>query len=60
MSRTTERTRLVKLRQILTSRLDESELQTLCFDLGVNYDDLPGEVLSDKARELILKMGRQL
>jgi tetratricopeptide (TPR) repeat protein len=35
------------------------ELRTLCFDLGANYDDLPGETLSGKARELILWAGRE-
>jgi tetratricopeptide (TPR) repeat protein len=35
------------------------ELRTLCFDLGANYDDLPGETLGGKARELILWAGRE-
>jgi formylglycine-generating enzyme required for sulfatase activity len=35
------------------------ELRTLCFDLGVNPDNLPGETLNSKARELILWSGRQ-
>jgi hypothetical protein len=50
---------LIHLRRLIVERYSLSELQTLCFDLGVNYDDLPGEALSDKARELILKMGRR-
>jgi hypothetical protein len=36
-----------------------SKLRTLCFDLGFNYDDLPSEAPSGKARELIFKLGRQ-
>jgi hypothetical protein len=44
---------LVRLRQILATRFDAGELNTLCFDLGVDYDDLPGESRADKARELI-------
>ena len=41
-----------QLRQTLSSRFNESELRTLCFDLKVDYDDLPGKAKSDKAREL--------
>jgi tetratricopeptide (TPR) repeat protein len=40
-----------------THTLDE--LRTLCMDLGANYDELAGETLSAKARELILWVGRQ-
>jgi tetratricopeptide (TPR) repeat protein len=43
---------LVLLRQILTDRFDEEELRTLCFDLGVDYDNLPGRGKAAKAREL--------
>ena len=28
-------------------------LKDLCFDLGIDYEDLPGDTLSDKSRELI-------
>ena len=41
--RVARREYLVKLRQILDARFDEGELRTLCFDLGVDYDGLPGE-----------------
>ena len=44
---------LAQLRQNLTDRLDLEELRTLCFDLQVNYDDLAGQSLSGKARELV-------
>ena len=44
---------LAKLRRTLVERLSEGDLRDLCFDLGVNYDDLPGETRADKARELI-------
>lgn len=43
-----------RLHRILRIRLDREELRTLCFDLGVNYDDLGGEGLSGKARQLVL------
>jgi hypothetical protein len=44
---------LAQLRQNLTDRLDLEDLRTLCFDLQVNYDDLAGQSLSGKARELV-------
>ncbi len=44
---------LVLLRQILTARFDEGELQTLCFDLGVDYNSLPGDDKANKTRELV-------
>ena len=48
-----KRKRLTELRQILVKRFSEGELRTLCFDLGIDYDDLPGEGKANKARELI-------
>ena len=44
---------LARLRRTLVERLEEGDLRDLCFDLGVNYDDLPGKTRADKARELI-------
>jgi hypothetical protein len=41
------------LRQILTANFNDGELRALCHDLGVDYDDLPGEGKSSKAIELI-------
>lgn len=35
------------------------ELRTLCFELGVDYDNLPGEGKKGKARELILSESRR-
>jgi len=46
------------LRQILTSRFNEEELRTLCFDLDVDYDDLSGAGRAGKARELLLYFER--
>ena len=48
-----EREYLTELRKILTNRFNESELRDLCFDLGLDYDDLPGAGKKDKARELV-------
>ena len=42
---------LTYLRQLLATRFDQSELRTLCFDLGIEYDDLVGASKADKARE---------
>lgn len=42
-----------QLREILSSRFSEDELRTLCFDLGIDYDDLPDQGKVNKARELI-------
>jgi hypothetical protein len=53
-----KRDQLVELRQILTERFSESELQTLCFDLGVDYEGLPGAGKTDKARELVSYLAR--
>ena len=49
---------LTRLRRILNERFDESELRTLCFDLRVDYDSLPGMTKTDKARELISHLRR--
>ncbi len=46
------------LRRILSTHFDEEELRTLCFDLGVRYDDLPGQGAAGKARELIAFLER--
>ena len=51
-----EQARLTWLREILDARFDREELRTLCFDLGLNYDDLPGEGRAAKARELVARM----
>jgi hypothetical protein len=48
-----------RLYQLLTTQYDLEELRTLCFKLGVEYDDLRGEGRSAKARELIRSMERR-
>ncbi|MCP4424626.1 MAG: toll/interleukin-1 receptor domain-containing protein [Chloroflexi bacterium] len=42
-----------KLREKISRHFNTDELRTLCVDLGVNYDDLPGRNISGKARELV-------
>lgn len=48
----------VSLRDILTDYFSKEELRTLCFDLGLDYDNLPGSGRSGKARELVLQVER--
>jgi len=50
---------LTKLRKILEERFNEGELNTLCFDLGVDYDNLSGQRQADKARELVSYLERR-
>lgn len=42
----------------LTVFFSEDELNTLCYELGVNYDALPASGLYGKARELLEYMER--
>jgi len=44
---------LIHLRETLATRFDEGELRTLCFDLGIDYDDLPATGKSHKATALV-------
>jgi len=41
------------LRQLLVEYFGDEELRTLCFDLAIDYDDLPGVGKAGKARELV-------
>ena len=50
---------LTRLHQFIVAHYSLDELRTLCFDLDANYDDLAGEALSGKARELILRLHRE-
>ncbi len=40
--------------QALSEGYNESELRDLCFELSIDYEDLPGDAKSAKARELVL------
>jgi hypothetical protein len=42
-----------ELRQVLDTYFNESELRHLCFDLHIDYENLPGNGKGDKARELV-------
>ncbi len=48
-----------QLRRLIFDLFDEEELRSLCFDLDVNYDGLPGKGTEAKSRELILFMRRR-
>ena len=48
-----DRTYAMRLFNLLTQYFSLDELNTLCFAVGVNYDELPGAGLSGKARELL-------
>lgn len=51
---------LTQLHQLLVERFSDDELNTICFDLGVYYDDLPGLGKPNKAHGLITYMDRRL
>jgi len=49
----------VRLRRLIADHFDIEELRTLCFDLGVDYDDLRGEGKTGKVRELVAHFERR-
>ncbi len=49
----------MELLKVLKDRFNVSELQDLCLELGIDYDDLGGSSKSDKARELLLYAERR-
>lgn len=53
------RFQLPKLIAVLDDSFDNEELRTLCFELGVEYDNLPGTGKKGKARELIRYLERR-
>lgn len=50
--------RLKKMRDCIIQHFSLSEFKTMCFDLGVDYAELEGETIGDKARELVLQLNR--
>ncbi len=50
---------LAQLQQIVDRHFGEEELVTLCFQLGVEYDNLPAKGKSHKARELVRNLERR-
>src|SRR5512139_2217280 len=43
----------IQLRDRLITYFEESEISSLCFDLGIDYEELAGDTKSEKAMELI-------
>ena len=43
----------IEFRQLITDKFDVEEIRTICFDLGINYDNLRGEGKEAKVRELV-------
>ena len=50
---------MARLRQLLSSRFSLEELQDLCFELAVDFEDLPAQGKSNKARELVAYLARR-
>lgn len=50
---------LTDLRRRMVATLGDEELQTLCFDLGVDYESLKGQGKEAKARELVIQCDRK-
>jgi hypothetical protein len=48
----------IKLRTLIIAHFNDGELRDLCFDLGIDYENLPGQGKSDKARELVAYVQR--
>jgi len=44
---------LINLQRQLVEHFDLGEMQQLCFDLSIDYDELAGDTKTDKARELV-------
>lgn len=44
---------MIELLETLSNRFDEGELRTLCYALGIDYDDLPAVGKRNKVRELL-------
>jgi hypothetical protein len=58
-SRQPARDALPELRQRMTERINESELQNICFDLRIDYGLLPGQSYPDKVRELLTYLSKR-
>jgi hypothetical protein len=44
---------LARIRHVLVDSFDLDELRTLCFDLGMDFESLPGQNKPAKAREMV-------
>jgi len=50
---------LARLHKNISACFGDEDLHSLCFDLGVDYADLPAEGKDGKARELVAYMDRR-
>jgi hypothetical protein len=50
---------LTSLRTLFTTHFSLAELQTLCFDLGIDYESIPAQAKEAWVRDLLLKVARQ-
>jgi hypothetical protein len=51
--------KLALLRQTITDYFSDGELRNMCFDLGVEYENLPGDSKPDRVRELLVYLERR-
>ncbi len=49
---------LTELYQLLNHHFNLEEIRTLCFNLNVDYESVPGEEKPSRIRELLLALGR--
>lgn len=57
-AKTAKQEHLITLRRNLVTCFGEGDLRTLCFDMGIDYDDLPALGKANKARELVIYLER--
>jgi hypothetical protein len=48
-----------QIRDLIQRHFDLEEFRDLCFRLGVSYDDLRGENLPGRIRDLVLRLNRE-
>jgi hypothetical protein len=54
-----QRVNSATLRTLITTHFNDNELRNLCYDIEIDYESLPGEGKSGKARELIAYVQRR-
>ena len=50
---------LTQLRQLITAHFDLSEIRLLAYDLGLDYDEIPGETKTPKTQNILEAMLRR-
>ncbi len=59
MGNETQQEIMIGIRDGLIGTFDQEELQLLCFDLNVEYEDMPGETRRAKAQKIVEYFSRQ-